>query len=85
MDSTLENIENKGAFTLHYVIVMYKYCSDKAGFFLKTNFFDKLTGTDEIRKMIIAGKSETEINASYQKDLNAFKETRKKYLLYKDF
>jgi uncharacterized protein YbbC (DUF1343 family) len=69
----------------HYVLQMYKLNSDKEGFFLKNNFFDKLAGTDEIRKMIIAGKTEDEIKASYAKELEAFKLKRKKYLLYKDF
>jgi len=69
----------------HYVLQMYKLDSDKDAFFLKNNFFDKLAGTDEIRKMIIAGKTEDEIKASYAKELEAFKAKRKRYLLYKDF
>ena len=64
---------------------MYDLDSDKDAFFLKSNFFDKLAGTDEIRKMIIAGKSEEEIKASYAKELEVFKIIRQKYLLYKDF
>ena len=67
------------------VLYMYKLYSDKDEFFLKSNFFDKLAGTDEIRKMIIAGKTDEEIAAFYEKDLEAFKVKRKKYLLYKDF
>ena len=69
----------------HYVLQMYDLDSDKDAFFLKSNFFDKLAGTDEIRKMIIAGKSEEEIKASYAKELEVFKIIRQKYLLYKDF
>ena len=45
----------------HYVLQMYKLYTDKEDFFLKSNFFDKLAGTDEIRKMIVAGKTEDEI------------------------
>ena len=45
-------------------------------------FVDKLFGTDEVRKMIVAGKSAAEIEASWQDDVNAFKEQRKPYLLY---
>ena len=69
----------------HYVLTMYKLYSDKDEFFLKNNFFDKLAGTDEIRKMIVAGKNEHEIKAAYSEDLEAFKVKRNKYLLYKDF
>jgi len=64
---------------------MYKLYKNKDEFFLKNNFFDKLAGTDEIRKMIIAGKSADEIKASYQKELEDYRVKRKKYLLYKDF
>jgi uncharacterized protein YbbC (DUF1343 family) len=74
-----------GRFTFEYVITMYNHYTDKADFFLKNNFFDKLCGTDAIRKMIIAGKTEAEIRASYQAELAAYKAMRKKHLIYKDF
>jgi uncharacterized protein YbbC (DUF1343 family) len=79
------NIEHKGTFTFQYIIEMYKIYPDKNDFFLKSNFFDKLAGTDAIKKMIVDGKTEKEIRASYQKDLLAYKAMRKKYLLYPDF
>ncbi len=69
-------------FTFQYVTDLYKLSTDKENFFLKNNFFDKLCGTDEIRKMIIAGKGEMEIKESYQKDLDSYKKIRNKYLLY---
>jgi uncharacterized protein YbbC (DUF1343 family) len=73
-------------FTFRYVIGMYNLYPDKSKFFLiGGNFFDKLCGTDEIRKMILSGKSEAEIKESYQSDLADFKAKRKKYLLYPDF
>jgi len=75
----------KEAFTFQYVIDMYTLFQDKDEFFLKNNFFDKLCGTDEIRKMIIAGKTEPEIKASYRADLLDYIAKRKKYLLYEDF
>ena len=49
------------------------------------DFFDKLAGTDQLRKQIIAEKSEGEIRSSWKKELDTFKLTRKKYLLYADF
>ena len=54
-------------------------------FFLKNNFFDKLAGTDQLRQQLLAGMSEEEIRLSWQDELSAFKQTRKKYLLYQDF
>lgn len=79
------NLYQNGTFTWQYVIDMYHLYKNKDEFFLKSNFFDKLAGTDEIRKMIVKGKTEKEIKASYQKDLEEYKVKRKKYLLYKDF
>lgn len=47
-------------------------------------WIDYLSGSDSLRKQIIAGKSETEIKDSWQKDLDAFKKQRKNYLLYSE-
>lgn len=76
---------NNGKFTFQYVIDMYTRYTDKNDFFLKSGFFDKLCGNAEIRKMIEAGKTAAEIEASYQKELKEYKTKRKKYLLYRDF
>lgn len=72
-------------FTLQYVLDFYKKMPDKSQFFARADFFDKLAGTDELRKQIIAGMTEEEIRASWQSDLDAYKQMRKKYLLYTDF
>nr|HQV07204.1 DUF1343 domain-containing protein [Chitinophagaceae bacterium] len=42
-------------------------------------------GNNDLWKQIVSGKSEKEIRAGWQKELNAFKKIRKKYLLYEDF
>lgn len=70
---------------LSWLIQMYAAFKDKENFFLENGFFDKLAGTTKLREQIIAGKSEQEIRDSWQKDINTFKELRKKYLLYDDF
>ncbi|MFD2553616.1 exo-beta-N-acetylmuramidase NamZ family protein [Sphingobacterium tabacisoli] len=72
-------------FTLKYVLDFYNKMPDKTKFFARPEFFDKLAGTDELRKQIIAGKTEDEIKASWQQELTEYKEMRKKYLLYTDF
>ncbi|MFN3378276.1 MAG: exo-beta-N-acetylmuramidase NamZ domain-containing protein [Runella zeae] len=72
----------KEGLTLKYVIGMYQKAPDKNKFFTSPAFFDKLAGTDRIRTMIVAGKTEKEIVATWQNELKAFKEMRKKYLLY---
>jgi uncharacterized protein YbbC (DUF1343 family) len=68
---------------LSWLIGMYAKSADKAKFF--NSFFDKLAGTDELRKQIEAGKPENEIRESWSTDLKMYLEKRKKYLLYKDY
>jgi uncharacterized protein YbbC (DUF1343 family) len=53
-------------------------------FFLKSNFFEKLAGTTELRRQMEAGMSEEAIRATWQPGLEHFKKTRKKYLIYED-
>lgn len=60
------------------------YKNPNQNFFLTNLFFDKLAGTDELRKQIIAGKSEAEIRDSWQKDLDEFQKIRLKYIIYPD-
>ena len=45
-------------------------------------WIDLLSGSDELRKQIVAGKSAEEIKASWQDDIKSFMEQRKPYLLY---
>lgn len=51
-------------------------------FFTRPHFMDKLSGTDKLRKAIMAGKTAQEIQLSWQADLIEFKAARKPYLLY---
>ncbi|MGK6342679.1 exo-beta-N-acetylmuramidase NamZ domain-containing protein [Chryseobacterium sp. DT-3] len=70
---------------LEWLIKSYKgYKNTKQNFFLENLFFDKLAGTDEFRKQIIAGKSIQEIKASWKSDLEKFEKIRRKYVVYKD-
>ncbi len=47
-----------------------------------TVFFEKLVGVDYIREMIIAGKSNEEIKATWKDDVAKFTEQRRPYLIY---
>jgi len=67
-------------FTLVYLMDMYQKSGKGAAFF--NTFFDKLAGTDQLRKDIIAGKTEAQIRDSWQNELEAYKVIRAKYLLY---
>jgi len=72
-----------GTLSVEWLVNAYAMIKNKEGFF--NNFFEKLAGTDQIREDVIAGKSALEIKSAWMDDINAFKEIRKQYLLYKDF
>ncbi len=76
---------DKQKFTLKYILDFYNKMPDKSKFFVRAEFFDKLAGTDELRKQIIAGKTEDEIRASWKPELDEYKKMRTKYLIYPDF
>ena len=76
---------DKQQFTLKYILDFYKKMPDKSKFFTRADFFDKLAGTDELRKQILAGKTEQEIRNSWAQELSEYKKMRKNYLIYKDF
>ena len=72
-------------FTLKYILHFYDKMPDKSKFFARAEFFDKLAGTDELRKQILSGKSEQQIRDSWKQELSDYKKMRKQYLLYPDF
>jgi uncharacterized protein YbbC (DUF1343 family) len=67
---------------LNWLISTYTEASDKENFF--NNFFDKLAGTDQLKKDIQAGLTAEEIRARWTRELENFKRIRAKYLLYPD-
>jgi len=62
----------------------YKSPKGKDDFFSKNLFFDKLAGTDQLRKQIIRGWSEKEIKDSWKSGLIEFEKIRTKYVIYPD-
>ena len=79
---TVESVRTSNEMSLDYLLDAYKNYSDKEKFFLKNAFIDRLAGSDELRKQIVAGKNEKEIRESWVDDLKQFKKIRAKYLLY---
>lgn len=72
---------------LSWLIELYKAYPYKDKFFdfrqsNQMGNIDKLAGTESLKKMIIAGKSEEEIRQSWEPGLSQYKIMRKKYLLY---
>lgn len=91
MEIPLEDIWNEGI-NLSYLVEAYDAVHaahpevdffgvpDKSGRY----WLDKLCGTDEVRKMIVAGESAEAIEAGWQSDVEAFREQRRPYLLYEE-
>jgi uncharacterized protein YbbC (DUF1343 family) len=72
-------------FNLNYLKKMYASFPDKSKFFLATNFFEMLAGTDDLRQQLKNNTSIADIKKSWQPKLDEYKKMRKKYLLYTDF
>ena len=70
---------------LSYLLKAYNRLSMDSAFFTSPSFFDKLAGTDRLRLDILSGKTEQQIRASWQEELDQYKKLRKGYLLYPDF
>ena len=70
------------AFTLKYLLKFYQELEEKIEKPFFNNYFSYLAGTDQLRKQIEAGLTESEIRASWQEELAGYRELRKKYLLY---
>lgn len=72
--------ERLSSLNLEWLMDAYKKTPKTEKFFGQT--FTIHAGTKKLQQQIEAGLSEKEIKKSWQKDLNAFKKTRKKYLIY---
>ena len=65
---------------LAFILKVYKESNLKEKFF--NSFFDKLAGTDQLRKQILEGKSEEQIRESWEADIEKYLQIRDKYLIY---
>ncbi|MFI5151747.1 MAG: exo-beta-N-acetylmuramidase NamZ domain-containing protein [Chitinophagales bacterium] len=83
--SKISQKEFTGQLQLKWLLRAYKLYPDKKNFFLESNFFNKLAGSDKLKDQIISGKTEDEIRRSWKDGISRFKAIRKKYLLYPDF
>lgn len=81
-------LRKAGKVHIKWMIDMYKAYPDKASFFDRSQStqigsIEYLAGVSAFKEQIIAGKSEEEIRRSWEPGLSAYKEMRKKYVLYK--
>lgn len=78
IDLRQEKVEKK--VSLAHLLHFYQIFPEKEKFFLKS--FTILAGNTELQKQIESGMSEDQIRATWQKDLEAYRKMREKYLLY---
>ncbi|MFI3330683.1 MAG: DUF1343 domain-containing protein [Rikenellaceae bacterium] len=69
-------------FTLKYLIGFIKKSPEGIKIITSPEFFDKLMGNSQIRKLLEEGKTEEQIRKTWQKDLDEYKALREKYLIY---
>lgn len=81
----LRNLQEIPQFTMQYFIDFYKKYENEEEFLTREHWFNLLAGTDQLLKLIRAGKSNHEIEQHFQPELLEFSQLRKKYLLYPDF
>lgn len=80
-------LRNTKQLNLKWLMELYKAYPDKARFF-DTSYskqmgnFNYRSGNEALKKQIIAGVSEKEIRQSWEPGLSAYKQMRKKYLIY---
>lgn len=71
---------------IHVIESLIKLYPEKNPFLIadssRNAMFDKVSGTDEVRKSLTVGISASTIIASWQKNVAEFMKLRKKYLLY---
>jgi uncharacterized protein YbbC (DUF1343 family) len=77
---SVDSLFLKKMLDLDDLIFAYQNTRDKSKFFNK--FFIKLAGTDLLQKQIEEGLSSSTIRASWQNELNLFRQKRALYLLY---
>ncbi|HVZ56171.1 MAG TPA: DUF1343 domain-containing protein [Chitinophagaceae bacterium] len=70
---------------IKWLVQAYRLFPGKDSFFLKNDHFNLLAGSDELKRQIRAGWSAQQIRASWAPAIRAFKQIRRRYLLYPDF
>lgn len=76
----LSGVKKVKQLELKWLIKAYHETNDQSKFF--NPFFTKLAGTKTLQKQIQQGETEDAIRESWKADLDKFKITRSKYLLY---
>jgi uncharacterized protein YbbC (DUF1343 family) len=76
----LRNFERPKKIELQWLIQAHRDFPDKSHFFKKG--FYRIAGNKRLQKQLALGMNEQQIRKTWEKDLNKFREIRKKYLIY---
>lgn len=76
------SIYREAKIDLNYLIQAYSALPETELFFLKTNYLDKLAGSDILRMQVSQGLSADQIRTTWTVGLESFRKIRRKYLLY---
>lgn len=81
----LFNVElQKKSININWLSILYRQTMDKQSVFFDKNF-NYHAGNEALSEQIKNNVSEKEIKASWQSEIDTFKQIRKKYLIYRDF
>jgi uncharacterized protein YbbC (DUF1343 family) len=83
IDLSMVPAENLG-FSLKYIMAFLAKAKIKKEYINNISHFDRLAGSDTLRKQLLAGFSEKKIKETWQKDLSKYKKIREKYRIYLD-
>lgn len=75
-------------FSLKYFLDMYRSFKSMGkghAFLTRPQWMDLLMGTRQVRLDVLQGKEEAAIRAAWEKDLEAYRKMRTRYLLYEDY
>jgi uncharacterized protein YbbC (DUF1343 family) len=72
----LRKAKTPQGFSLKYFLHFYAIAGGSETFISRPDFFDKLAGTDELRKQIVAGLTEKQIRQTWKTDLEKYKKIR---------
>lgn len=79
------HLHSTNCVNVEYLLLAYRNFPNQSKFFLDNGFFNKLAGTDKLRKQIEAREEASAIYESWKPGIEAFKKVRAKYLFYPDF
>jgi uncharacterized protein YbbC (DUF1343 family) len=79
----VDSLARKKSIDLSWLLSVYQIMNLGEKFF--TGYFNTLAGNSLLKQQIIEGASLEEIRGSWLQDIEKYKQTRKKYLLYPDF